>query len=278
MDKLSEILTRFSISAGVFYSGKLCGLSSFDDKASNEGHLHLLHSGRIQVIDENNQNFWIEEPSLLFYPRPTSHRLMAEDADRAKLVCASIRYGTGSNNPLANALPPATVIPLASSQTFKTTTEALFDEAFAEREGRQALMDRLTEIFLIQLLRHVMDAGLTRQGMLAGLSHPQISKVMMAFHADPAEHWSLDSMAELAGMSRSKFAELFRQVLGQTPGDYLTEWRMGIAQSMLKKGKPVGWVANATGYENASALARVFRKKIGQSPREWLKQNQPSSL
>lgn len=270
MDKLSEILTRFSVSAGVFYSGNLCGLSRFDNEA-NEGHLHLLQSGRLQVIDERGDPIWINEPSLLFYPRPTSHRLMADEADRARLVCATIRYGSGSNNPLANALPAAILISFESSPQLSDITRLLFDEAFGERDGRQALMDRLMEVFLIQLLRHVMATGLVKRGMLAGLSHTQISKVMMALHANPAETWNLERMAGLASMSRSKFAETFHSVVGQPPGDYLIEWRIGIAQSLLKKGKAVGWVANEVGYENASTLARVFRVKTGMSPREWQK-------
>lgn len=274
MDKLSEILTRFSVSAGVFYSGNLCGLSRFDNKESNEGHLHLLQSGRLQVIDERGDPVWINEPSLLFYPKPTQHRLMADETDKARLVCATIRYGSGANNPLANALPAAIMISFASSPQLSDITRLLFEEAFGERDGRQALMDRLMEVFLIQLLRHVMEDGLVKKGMLAGLSHSQISKVMMALHANPAEPWNLEKMADLASMSRSKFAETFHRVVGQPPGDYLIEWRIGIAQSLLKKGKPVGWVANETGYENASTLARVFRAKTGLSPKQWKKSSE----
>ena len=66
MDKLSEILNRFSISVGVFYSGNLCGLSNFDDPEAKEGHLHLLQSGRLNIIDEHGHNISLDEPSLLF--------------------------------------------------------------------------------------------------------------------------------------------------------------------------------------------------------------------
>jgi len=271
MDKLSAVLNRFSISAGVFYTGGLCGLSVFDDSESTEGHLHLLNSGRLEVVDGQGRQIKLEQPSLVFYPKPMRHQLIASEEDKAKVVCASIQYGTGPNNPLANALPEVVVVPLAESTLLKSSTEALFDEAFHERSGRDAMMDRLTEIFLIQLLRYVMDSGLLTQGMLAGLSHPQLAKVITALHQAPEEVWTLETMAALAGMSRSTFAEQFRVLLGQSPGDYLIEWRVAVAQNMLKKGKPVNLVAKAVGYESASALGRVFRKKTGLSPKQWLK-------
>lgn len=272
MDRLSSILNRFSISAGVFYTGGLCGLSGFEDPDAREGHLHLLNSGRLEVTDGQGRHIIMEEPSLLFYPKPTQHQLIASESDKAKVVCATIQYGTGPSNPLANALPEVIVIPLSESTLLKSSTESLFDEAFHERSGRQVMLDRLTEIFLIQLLRYVMDSGKLTQGVLAGLAHPQLANVIMAIHQQPEEAWTLEDMTGLAHMSRSKFADEFRHVVGQSPGDYLIEWRVAVAQNLLKRGKPVGWVANEVGYETPSALARVFRKKTGLSPKQWLKQ------
>lgn len=270
MDRLSEVLNNFSISAGVFYTGNLCGLSSFNAEGVEEGHLHLLQSGRLTVIDHQGHKQEVDEPAVLFFPRPASHRLMAEERDEAQLVCASIRYGTGTKNPLANALPALMVIKLSDAPALQQATEMLFAEARQQHSGRLAMMDRLTEVFVILLLRHAMEAGIVEAGMLTGLAHPQISKAIIAIHEDPARNWTLEQLAELSAMSRSKFAELFREQVGQPPGDYILEWRVAIAQNHLKKGKPVGWVANQVGYENASALARVFRKKTGLSPKQWL--------
>lgn len=270
MDKLSEVLNHFSISAGVFYSGNLCGLSSFSGEGVEEGHLHLLESGRLDVYDHNGKKIEVTEPSVLFFPRPANHRLMAEEHDNAQVVCASINYGTGCKNPLANALPALVVIRLADAPTLQFATELLFKESVNEASGKSAMMDRLTEVFVIQLFRYVMDNDIVQQGMLSGLSHPQLSKAVVAIHQNPEKNWSLEELAELCAMSRSKFAELFKELMGQPPGDYILEWRVAMAQGHLKKGKPVGWVANAVGYENASALARVFRKKTGQSPKQWL--------
>jgi len=108
--------------------------------------------------------------------------------------------------------------------------------------------------------------------LLAGLGHPQLSKVILAIQSAPEQPWGLIEMADIALMSRSKFAELFKRIVGQSPGDYVIDWRVIVAKNLLLQGKPVSLVANAVGYENGSTLARVFRKKLGLSPKEWLEQ------
>lgn len=277
MDKLSEVLNHLSISAGVFYAGNLCGLSAFPDDGIEEGHLHLLEQGKLTVIDQDGARIPIDEPAVLFFPRPAFHRLKAARKDNSQIICASVRYGTGTRNPLANALPPLIVIRLAEAPTLKAATELLFKEAFSDNDGRLAMMDRLAEVFVIHLLRYVLEQNLVHKGMLAGLTNPKLSKAIMAIHAAPEKNWSLEELATVSTMSRSKFAELFKQVVGQTAGDYVLDWRIAIAQNLLKKGRTVSWVANEVGYENASALARAFRKKTGKSPKQWLAAGTPAN-
>jgi len=270
MDRLSQILNRFSIHAQVFFSGNICGVQPFGASDSSDGHLHLLKSGTLTLINAQGVKTVFERPAVIFVPQATQHRIVASESDQAELVCASIHYDDGFNNPLAAALPNFLYFDLQTSDLLGQSAHWLFDEAFNERCGRQPMIDRLTDIFLIQVLRHVLEEGLVEHGMLAGLSHPQLVKVMNAIHEQPQENWSLEKLADIAAMSRSKFAELFRSIVGQPPGDYLSDWRVAVAQGLLKKNKPVGWVANEVGYENGSALARVFRKKTGLSPKAWL--------
>ena len=78
-------------------------------------------------------------------------------------------------------------------------------------------------------------------------------------------------------MSRTVFIETFKTVVGVTPGDYILDWRIGLAQGMMRKGKPLTWVAEAVGYSNSSGFARAFRRSSGQSPRQWLAAQQNMS-
>lgn len=271
MDRLSLILERLSITAGVFFSGNLCGVSSFDGAASRVGHIHLLQSGRIDVMDEYKQVISIDQPSLIFYPQPKLHQLRAVESDQAQLVCATIQYGADASNPLTKALPEMVVLNIDEKGYIAAAVEGLFQEAFDNREGKQLLVDKLAEVMVVHLLRNILERGEHTRGLLAGLADKELSNVLLKVHKAPHEHWTLDNMSQLAFMSRSKFAEKFKQVIGQSPGDYLIDWRISIAQSEMKKGKPIAVVANEVGYENVSGLSKAFKKKTGQSPTEWLR-------
>lgn len=93
-------------------------------------------------------------------------------------------------------------------------------------------------------------------------------------HEKPGDAWSLEAMAQQAGMSRSAFFARFKGTVGQTPADYLADWCLNIAQSHLRKGRSVKFAAVELGYANASALSRVFTQRLGLSPREWLAGNE----
>lgn len=273
MDRLSSVLNRFSLHASVFFTGNLCGASSFADTHGACGHLHLLKSGELKVTDGRGKVQVFTEPTVIYFPRSTSHQLYANDNEGVDLVCAEISYQASPNNPLTHAIPQMISASLLEGDRLGQTALWLFDEAFNERSGRDHMIDRLCDIFLVSLLRKLLLAGDIEQGMMAGLAHPKISKALTEVHERPEQNWSLASMAEKAGMSRSNFADVFREVVGQTPLDYVTDWRISVAQKLILSKQGIDLVANQVGYENSSALARVFRKKVGLSPTQWLKKN-----
>lgn len=269
MDNLSEVLNHLSISARVFYTGAMCGISNFNEPQADQGHIHFLKQGNAKIECSGHQAIELDQPTLIFCPRPLNHRIIAQADTDVELVCASVEIGSSSSNPIANALPDFVVIPLASSGMLEHSIKWLFQEAFQEQQARQPMLDRLSEIVIIQLLRYVIEKERSLQGLLRGLTHPQIGKLIQALHQQPEKNWNLEEMAGIAAMSRSKFAQIFKETLDQTPADYLSDWRINIAQIYLDKGYPVSWVANKVGYENSSVLARVFKKKTGISPSQW---------
>jgi AraC-like DNA-binding protein len=270
MDRLSLLLRRFSLSAGVFYSGQICGVHGFD-RDTQRGHVHLIKRGPVELIGGPDGPISITEPSLLFMPRPYAHRLIANDRDGADVVCANIQFGAGGRNPITDSLPSLVLIPLAELTKAEALLDLLYDEAFSENCGRQAALDRLCEILLIRLLRYCLDRGLAQGGTLAGLADPRLAKALVAVHDAPTQAWTLEEMADLAGMSRARFAVHFREVTGETPADYLASWRITLAQGLLRAGRPLKHVALDVGYGSASALTRAFIRKIGQPPTHWLR-------
>jgi AraC-like DNA-binding protein len=100
------------------------------------------------------------------------------------------------------------------------------------------------------------------------LSDERLSKALMAMHEQPGQPWDVDR-----GMSRARIAPHFREVVGTTPMAYLTSWRIGIVQTMLRRGEPLKSIAPAVGYESSTALSRIFTQSTGQSPTEWMAHN-----
>jgi AraC-like DNA-binding protein len=138
-------------------------------------------------------------------------------------------------------------------------------------------VNRLAEYFLILLLRFAIKSG-GSQGVLAGLADQRLAGAIEAMHARPEHAWSLEELAEAAGMSRARFAAHFRYVVGMTPFDYLADWRIGIAQGLLKRGRPVKIVAPTVGYSSPAAFGRVFFQRVGATPKEWLARTVPGSV
>jgi len=269
-DRLVELLKHFELRTRVFQAGPLCHSASFD-AADGQGYIHVHQKGTLRVVSPGHPTLLINEPSLFFYMNPTRHRLLPKDRE-VEMVCASIEFGTGLRHPLARALPEVVLIRLCDMPSLDMTLQVLFREAGEQHCGRQAVLDRLVEVVFIQVLRDLMDQQRLQVGLLAGLAEPRLAKAINAMHADPARNWSLDELAATAGMSRARFAARFRDIVGLTPGSYLGEWRLGVAQSLLRQGKPVQLVSDRVGYGSASALSRAFRAQVGLTPTEWVKQ------
>jgi AraC-like DNA-binding protein len=271
MDRLSTLISNFGVRAGVFHSGGLCGIASYGIDAHDGGHLHLLRSGEVSLVLEDGSRHEIAQPSLIFFPRRNRHQLLSGEGDRTELVCGSLSFDGGTRNPLVAALPEYLVLPTQSVSTLELTLNWLFAEAFGTQCGRLAVMDRLFELLVIQLLRHVLEQRMVSHGMLAGLADPRLARALHVIHHQPGEPWTVESLAGAANMSRANFAAQFREVVGQSPADYLLDWRIGLAQKRLRDGQPIARVAEEVGYDSASALARAFRRKTGSSPRDWLR-------
>lgn len=275
-DRLSALLQRFELRARVFHGGPLCGSAEIGD-LPGVGHLHLLRRGSLAVAGGNGASLRIEEPSVCFFPRPCAHRLEALDPMGAELVCASVDFGAGDSNPLLRALPASVVVPLARLPGLDLTLQLLFDEAFRQRCGHDAVVNRLTEVLLIQVLRYTIEQRLVDGGLMAGLADSRLHKALVAVHAEPSRAWTLATMAAEAGMSRARFAAHFARCVGMPPGEYLTGWRLGLARTMLRRGVAVKQVAADVGYANASALGRAFTQHVGTSPVAWLAREGMSS-
>jgi AraC-like DNA-binding protein len=275
MDRLAPFFERFSLSARMFYSGEQCGISPNLDEPT--GYLHVLRKGTLTVVRPNARPLVVDTPSILFFPRPQQHRVQGPESEGADLVCATVQFGVGMLNPLTASLPEPFVVSLDALPELAPALELLFSEASSEYAGRQTALDRLFEYVLVLLMRSALKERLLDSGILLGLADERLSKAIEAMHKYPEASWSLEALAKRAGMSRARFAIRFREVVGMTPFDYLTDWRLGVTQTMLRKGSSLKLIAATVGYANATALTRVFTQRLGMSPSDWLATSKANS-
>ncbi|MCL6416844.1 AraC family transcriptional regulator [Aestuariirhabdus sp. Z084] len=269
VDRLASLFEHFSLRAQHFQSGALCGRNAVELAASS-GQLHLIRSGNVEVWHGTKKAYAVEQPSLLFYPRPLPRHFVTDNEAGADFLCANLSFEGEQANPIANALPDSFCSPLASLPHCEQVVSLLFAEASACNCGRQVVLDRLFEVLMVQFLREFMEQGAAKVGMLAGLANEKLRRAIVAIHENPEVDWTVASLAAEAHMSRSAFSNAFRETLGETPARYLQRWRIGLVQKWIKSGQSLKLVAEEAGYKSESALSRAFKAQCGLSPREWL--------
>ncbi len=202
LDRLSALLERFRVHAHLFHAGPLCGVTTFDARAGR-GFLHVLRCGSMVVHHRDDDgvahDLMVNEPSLLFYPRPLAHVFNNAPAEGSDFVCATLDFDGGAQHPLVRALPPVVVLPLHAVGGLEHTLDLLFAETERVRCGQRLLADRLFDVLLVQLLRWLLDHPPQDKplpaGLLAGLADTRLSRALVALHERPGEPWSLAMMA-----------------------------------------------------------------------------------
>ncbi len=270
MDPLSALFTKFPMSAHLFYAGDICNTASFTAQ-DGAGHLHILRGGTLSFTTASGVAMTLAEPAAVFLPKPLDHGMKPGTDGSTDILCATVRMGGGGSSPFLSAFPDLLSVKLADSAPLGRALDLLVEEAFGQANGRQVAMDRLTEYALLVMLRHVVAHDSVQSGVLAGLAEPRIARAMVALHDDPMRAWTLSDMADVAAMSRARFAALFRETTGLTPLDYLTDWRISVAQSLLMKGRPLKIVAEEVGYASGTTFTRVFSARVGAPPMTWLR-------
>ncbi len=202
------------------------------------------------------------EQSLVFQPRDASI------APGKSQVLIALRVDFGSKtSPLRTALPNRVVERIEPNSDLANLVNLLVSEQEAPRCGAPAVLCRLGEVLVVRILRMQLERGATEPGLFAGLAHPRISHAILAIHQDPERLWQNRDLAERAGLSHSRFKELFAAIVGETPMGYLRRWRMALARADLERGDRVARVAYRYGYRAADAFSRAYLKEFGIRPR-----------
>jgi AraC-like DNA-binding protein len=175
---------------------------------------------------------------------------------------------------LLEALPPISHVHKESDrESLRWSLEKLVQELKERRPGCVLIAQHMAHMMLVQALRLVLaEEESNGVGWLYALADPQIGGAIGALHSDPAQRWTLETLAQHVGMSRSTLALKFKQTVGASPMEYLTRWRMLLASDRLvHSSQPVSVIAQALGYESDSAFSTAFKRVMGCSPRQYVR-------
>ncbi len=182
---------------------------------------------------------------------------------------------------LLEALPPLVHLgETGDRDAMRWCIAQMMAELRGGRPGATLAVRHLAQLMLLQAFRlHLSRQGSGRVGLLYALADPHLGRAIEAMHAEPAHRWTLAELAGRAGLSRSIFAQRFRERVGQTPITYLAQWRMMLARDRLTNGRePLGTIAVALGYESENAFNTAFRRVVGCSPRRYARTEKGGSL
>lgn len=160
---------------------------------------------------------------------------------------------------------------------FQSTLQFIAAEVSQKLPGGTAIVDRLAEVLFVQAMRSRIgsSSATDKPSWLRALDDPQVGRAIELMHEEPERQWTVDELSRCVAMSRSAFAERFRRLVGETPLDHLTQWRMVKAGHMMRANPPIKLVeiALATGYESESSFGKAFRRVMGVSPGKYRSMN-----
>ena len=207
------------------------------------------------------------------WPQPPTLRY-GGSGPAVRLLCGYLQCDALSFQPLRAALPPLLHVKTKgpkSSPWMRAAVEQMTLEVDAPRSGGTSMVERLTEIVFIELLRHeVIAANAKPAGWLAAITDPSLGRCIALIHGDPKRDWSVGDLAAASGLSRSVLAERFQTVLDTSPMRYVRDWRLclaGVALTTTKKS--ISAIADETGYGTEAAFNRAFARTYGVPPATW---------
>ena len=191
-----------------------------------------------------------------------------------RLVCGYLACDARLARMLLAGLPRVVRVNVRESNAgtwLEASVRYALAEARSPRPGGAGVLAKLAEVLFIEVLRLYMnEQGEGRIGWLAGVGDRIVGAALNALHKEPSRAWTLDELARTAATSRSVLAERFVQLVGSTPMQYLTQWRMVLASNLLvRSNAPLASIANDVGYQTDTAFSRAFRREFGAPPAAW---------
>ncbi len=295
MDVLSDILTTMHLRGSVYFSTCFCSPWGLDIAKTEKASFHIIEQGECWLQMES-----LPEPKklvagdILVLPHGTKHqisdrpessclngqdtvkRIISGDnpfvgsQENFNILCGYFEFAHDQQLPFIDSLPE--VIHLTQEHRNKlcrldTVMTLIVNEASMEQPGKSAIVDRVTEVLFIQVVRAYIQLQNHGDNYLAALNDKQIANSLALIHQKPEQDWTIESLAAEVGMSRSVFANRFHQLVGETPMKYLLAQRMNIAKRLISTTKDSLFnIAEQVGYHSDSSFKKAFKRFFNETP------------
>jgi AraC-like DNA-binding protein len=283
IDTLSDVLRSVQLAGAVFFTSDASAPWSADEHLGSAAgprampgvehviEYHVVTAGACWGGLPGERSIRLEAGDVLVFPHGDAQiSLQRGDHDDTQVICGFLGCNARPFSPLLATLPRVMHLPGAGQPD--SVRRRLVELAVAESAGNEAgsdcMLARLGELLFAEVVRqHLAVLPQENVGWFAGLRDPGIGRALQKLHERPAHPWSLEELAKGAGMSRSTLAERFAYFVGIPPIQYLAQWRIQLAASLLRSSKSsLAEIADRVGYGSEAALSRAFKRRLGVSP------------
>jgi AraC-like DNA-binding protein len=284
------------------YAASSSGLARYFSTPSEHVIIyHLVTEGRASARLESGETVTLQAGDIVMIPHGDSHILengkatktlkdsehldevlsqglklwrLGGGGEPTKLVCGFMAYDPRFGEAFLRGLPALFKVSVrndAAGRWLENSIRFSVDEGGEVVPGRDAVLAKLSEVLFLETLRaYLAQLPPDGTGWLAGARDPEVGKVLTLMHRSPAHPWTIASLANEAGISRSVLAERFRQYLNEPPMAYLTRWRLQIgAQMLTSTSHSVAQIAAEVGYESEAAFNRAFKRQFELPPAQF---------
>lgn len=298
MDVLSDVLTSIHLGGGVYFRCEMTAPWGMAIPRTEVAEFHVIVRGHCWLrLPDRQELIALQGGDVVAFLHGGAHGLV-DAPDRAELPAAEIMEGQSLENfgpvkhggggppasilcgyfefdrdslhPLVAALPPFIHLRGAESSGFawlQTALNFMIHETLAAKPGAEAVVGRLAGVLFVQMVRAYIEQAESPPAMLAAIADRQVGAALALMHKEPARTWTLDTLARGAGLSRSALAARFHQLVGETPIQYLTMWRMQLARKLLgESALSTAAIAERVGYQSEAAFGKAFKKMVGTGP------------
>lgn len=268
IDLLSRVLAQIRLTGDRVEARTLRSPERLDLDVGTS-YVLVATEGRLLLDGVDAGSTVLETGDLVLLPHGPGTASITAGAEQTGIIVCRFFFDPYSLRGMISALPERIHIRYAQgAEWLDGMIHFMMRETVDAEPGAALMISRIIDLLIIRTLRTWIGLGHV-SGWLGGLSDARIARVLRVIHERPTRPWSIEELAEVAGMSRSSFAERFSELVGRAPLRYQNEWRLNLARDMLtRRNARVGEIGLRIGYESEAAFSRAYKALFGHSPRD----------